>query len=73
MLAIALRLSPGDSLADLLVEGCLIVELNAVKAPGDEHISQVLGYLRASRMEHDLLLNLGAPKLEIKKLVLSTR
>jgi hypothetical protein len=31
----------------------------------------VLGYLRASRMEHGLLINFGAPKLQIKKYVMS--
>jgi len=61
----------GDYLADLFVEGKLIVELKAVKALADEHTAQVLGYLRASRIEHGLLINFGAPKLEVKKYVLS--
>jgi GxxExxY protein len=62
----------GDYLADLLVEGKLIVELKATKALADEHAAQILGYLRASRMEHGLLVNFGAPKLEVKKYVFST-
>lgn len=36
-----------------------------------EHVAQVLGYLRASRIEHGLLLNFGASKFEIRKYVLS--
>jgi hypothetical protein len=34
-------------------------------------LAQILGYLRASRVEHGLLLNFGAPKFEIKKYALS--
>ena len=61
----------GDYLADLFVEGKLIVELKATKAIADEHTAQILGYLRASRIEHGLLINFGAPKLEVKKYVFS--
>ncbi len=63
----------GDYLADLFVNGCMIVELKAVKALADEHTAQVLGYLRASEIEHGLLINFGAPKLEVKKYVLSNQ
>ena len=61
----------GDYVADLVVEGVLIVELKASKALANEHIAQLLGYLRACRMEHGLLINFGAPRLEIKKYALS--
>jgi GxxExxY protein len=61
----------GDYLADLLVEGELIVELKACKALTDEHVAQVLGYLRGCRIEHGLLINFGIPKLEVRKYVLS--
>jgi len=61
----------GDYVADLYVEDCLIVELKACKALADEHVAQILGYLRASRIEHGLLINFGGPKLQIKKYVLS--
>jgi pentose-5-phosphate-3-epimerase len=37
----------------------------------DEHVAQILGYLRSSGVEHGLLINFGAPKFEIKKYVLS--
>ena len=36
----------GDYFADLLVSGELIVELKACKALTDEHVAQLLGYLR---------------------------
>src|ERR1044072_654302 len=38
--------------ADLLVEARLIVEIKGVGTIIDEHTAQLLGYLRASRLEH---------------------
>lgn len=61
----------GEYFADLFIEDCLIIELKACQALTDEHIAQILGYLRSSRIEHGLLINFGAPKLQIKKYVLS--
>ena len=61
----------GDYIADLLVDGRVLVELKACKALADEHIAQLLGYLRACRVEHGLLVNFGAATLEIRKFVLS--
>jgi len=61
----------GDFYADLIVEGQLVVELKAVKGIADEHVAQLLGYLRSSRMEHGLLINFGAPVLYVKKFVMS--
>jgi len=60
----------GDLVADLLVENELIVELKAVKAVSDEHVAQLLGYLRGSRKRYGLLVNFGSPKLYIKRYVL---
>src|SRR5690606_12993624 len=60
----------GDYFADLLVEDCLILELKACKALAPEHFAQVLGYLRASNRRDALLINFGAPKFEIRKLIL---
>jgi len=61
----------GEYFADLFVESKLIVELKACKALAPEHTAQLLGYLRACHIEHGLLINFGASKLEIKKYVLS--
>jgi GxxExxY protein len=61
----------GDYFADLFIEGCLIVELKAARAIDNEHIAQILGYLRSSRIETGLLVNFGAPKLFIKKYLMS--
>ncbi len=61
----------GDLEADLLVEGQLFIEVKAAKAENDAFTAQLLGYLRASRLEHGLLINFGAPKFFIKKYVLA--
>jgi GxxExxY protein len=59
----------GDFQADLVVNGEFIVELKAVRALADEHTAQVLGYLRASRLEHGMLINFGAPKIQFRKYI----
>jgi GxxExxY protein len=61
----------GDYYADLLIEGVLIVELKTAKALAPEHEAQILGYLRASRIEHGLLINFGAFKFEIRKFIVN--
>ncbi len=61
----------GEFIADLYIENEIIVELKAVKCLNNDHVAQLIGYLRASKKEHGLLINFGAPKLEIKKYILS--
>ena len=61
----------GEYYADLIIENCLLVELKAARAVADEHVAQLLGYLRASRIEHGLLVNFGAGKFSIQKFVMS--
>ena len=59
----------GDYLADLLVEDVLIVELKTAKSLAPEHEAQILGYLKASRFEHGLLINFGSARFEIRKFI----
>lgn len=61
----------GDYIADLLIEGFLLCELKAVKSLAPEHEAQILGYLKASRSEHGLLINFGSPKFENRKFIWS--
>ena len=61
----------GEYFADLFVEDCLIVELKAVKATTDEHVAQLLGYLKSSRIETGLLINFGAARLYVKKYLMT--
>jgi GxxExxY protein len=58
---------PGTFYADLMIERRLIVEINACREIAEEHVDQLLGYLRSSRIETGLLINFGSPKLYIKK------
>lgn len=59
----------GEFFADLLVNDSLIIELKACRALHDDHTAQVLGYLRASRLEHAMLINFGSPKIDIRKFI----
>jgi GxxExxY protein len=61
----------GEYFADLFVEERLIVEVKAASATVDEHVAQLLGYLKSSRIEHGLLVNFGSHKFFIKKYILS--
>jgi len=59
----------GDYVMDLVIENCLIVEVKACRTIVDEHIGQVLGYLRASNHRDALIINFGSPKIQFRKLV----
>src|SRR2546422_11534229 len=63
----------GNFVADLFVADQLLIELKACATLASEHYAQVNGYLRASRIEHGLLINFGSRKLEIKKLFQSLK
>jgi GxxExxY protein len=58
----------GEFYADLLVEGCVIIELKAVKRLAPEHQAQVINYLRATAIPVGLLVNFGNPRLEYQRL-----
>jgi GxxExxY protein len=57
----------GEFFADVFVEGCLVVELKACRAVLEEHVAQLLGYLKSSRIRTGLLINFGEPRLYVKK------
>jgi len=61
----------GEYFADLLVENQLLVELKACSSITNDHVSQLLGSLRSSRIENGLIINFGAPRLFVKKYVLT--
>jgi len=63
----------GSFAADLFVEDKLIVELKACATLTSDHKAQAQGYLRASRIEHGLLINFGSTKLEVRKLYQSLK
>lgn len=61
----------GDYFADLFIDGRLIIELKACQTLANEHIAQILGYLKFSRIEDGLLINFGSYRFQIKKYILS--
>jgi GxxExxY protein len=61
------RTQVGDFEADMLVEGCVLLELKAVRRLDSSHEAQLLNYLRATDIEVGLL-NFGL-KPEFKRLI----
>ncbi|MGE4546034.1 MAG: GxxExxY protein [Pedobacter sp.] len=59
----------GDYIADLFIEGEIIVELKTVKNLDNIHLAQCLNYLKATRKKLGLLINYGADKVHIKRVV----
>ncbi|HWA29796.1 MAG TPA: GxxExxY protein, partial [Rhizomicrobium sp.] len=49
---------------DMLVEGCVVVELKSVERLAPVHPKQLLTYLRLLKLPVGLLINLGAPTLK---------
>ncbi len=60
----------GEYYADLWVDNQLIVELKAARALDDNHVAQLLSYLKTSGIKHGMLMNFGAPKFEVRKYIL---
>ncbi|HKR12519.1 MAG TPA: GxxExxY protein [Pyrinomonadaceae bacterium] len=56
---------------DILVNETLVCEIKSCSTLVDAHSAQLLGYLRATRIEHGLLINFGGPKLQIKKYIVT--
>lgn len=58
----------GNFEADVLVDNCLLLELEAVRSLDSAHQAQLLNYLRATDIEVGLLLNFGL-KPDFKRMV----
>ena len=59
----------GEYVADIVVDGSVLVELKAVKALDEVHKAQCINYLKATGLTVCLLLNFGIPSLEVKRIV----
>jgi GxxExxY protein len=59
----------GEYFSDLLVEGVVLVELKTVQALNRAHRAQCVNYLRATGLHLCLLINSGAPRLEVRRVV----
>ncbi|MBP1626375.1 MAG: hypothetical protein H6Q00_850 [Holophagaceae bacterium] len=60
----------GEFIADLVVEGRIVIELKAVKALEDAHMAQCINYLKATALHTCLLINFGRPHIEVRRVVL---
>lgn len=57
----------GDFSADMLVGGCVLIEIKAVRTLAPAHEVQLVNYLTATGVGIGLLLNFGAERLEFKR------
>ncbi len=57
----------GEYIADMLVEGTVVVELKAVKTLDSVHTAQCINHLKATDLRLCLLLNFGKPRVEIHR------
>lgn len=57
----------GEFTADLVVDGCVLIETKAVRALARVHEVQLVNYLTATGIEVGLLLNFGADRLEFRR------
>ena len=60
----------GTHRLDLIVQDSLVVELKAVHAINNFHVSQILSYLKASGKKLGLILNFARSRIEIKRVAL---
>ena len=59
-----------DYVPDLEVENRVIVEVKTAEQITDEHVGQVLNYLKISGLQAGLILNFKHPKLDWKRVVM---
>jgi GxxExxY protein len=59
----------GEYIADLVVEGKVLLELKAVEAFDDVHSAQCINLLRASGTPVCLLINFAKPKVQVRRFV----
>ena len=57
----------GEFLADLIVEGNVIIELKSVRRVVRAHEVQLVNYLSATKKEIGLILNFAEQKVEVKR------
>jgi GxxExxY protein len=59
----------GDYVADILVAEVVIVEIKALQRLEKIHMAQCPNYLKALDLRIGLLINFGAPSVEVKRIV----
>ncbi|GAB4225635.1 MAG: hypothetical protein Kow0049_03650 [Stanieria sp.] len=61
----------GDFVADILVQNCILVEIEAIPTLTDNHKQKCLNYLKASELELCLLINFGNYELQVETIMLN--
>ena len=56
--------------ADYICFNQIIIEIKAIEGLTDEHLAQVLNYLKATGFRIGLLINFGTSKLQYKRVIL---
>jgi GxxExxY protein len=59
----------GTYAADLVVDGCLLVEIKCVEQLTNEHLAECINYLKASGLHLALLINFRKPRVEWRRVV----
>lgn len=59
----------GDYVADIVVDGQLIVELKCVEQFSTQHIAQCINYLKASGIRLGVLINFQHPRIKWKRII----
>jgi GxxExxY protein len=62
-----------EYVADFVCFDSVIVELKALSALNNDHLAQVINYLKATEIEIGLLINFGTASLEHKRLVYESK
>ena len=62
----------GTYVADVVAEGIVLLEIKAVKFFDEIHKAQCLNYLKATGLPICLLINFGRPRVDIKRIILTT-
>jgi len=62
----------GTYVADLVVEGVVLLEIKAVKLLNEIHTAQCLNYLKVTWLTLCLLINFRRPRVDIKRVILTT-
>lgn len=57
----------GFYIADLIVDGQMIIELKCARAIEDSHIAQCINYLAASKLRLGIVLNFGPDGVKFRK------
>ncbi len=59
----------GEFITDIVVEGCVLLELKSRPAIVEAHIAQCLNYLKTTGFKVALILNFGTTRVQTKRVV----